>query len=65
LLTDLIHQRRGYTISPSCFVARRREDQYWWSPHQQFVDHLGHCRPGITRPFARRRRQSTNCCGST
>jgi DNA-binding transcriptional LysR family regulator len=32
LLTDLIHQRRGYTIAPSCFVARRREDQYWWSP---------------------------------
>jgi len=32
LLTDLIHQSRGYTIAPSCFVARRREDQYWWSP---------------------------------
>jgi len=32
LLTDLIHQSRGYTIAPSCFVVRRREDQYWWSP---------------------------------
>jgi LysR family nitrogen assimilation transcriptional regulator len=32
LMTDLIHQSRGYTIAPSCYVARRREDQYWWSP---------------------------------
>jgi len=32
LMTDLIYQSRGYTIAPSCYVARRREDQYWWSP---------------------------------
>jgi LysR family nitrogen assimilation transcriptional regulator len=32
LMTDMIHQSRGYTIAPSCFVARRREDQYWWAP---------------------------------
>ena len=30
LMTDLIHQSRGYTIAPSCYVARRIEDQYWW-----------------------------------
>jgi DNA-binding transcriptional LysR family regulator len=32
LMTDLIHQSRGYTIAPSCFVTRRRETQHWWSP---------------------------------
>src|SRR5467141_77199 len=32
LMTDLIHQSRGYTIAPSCYVAGRREGQYWWSP---------------------------------
>jgi LysR family nitrogen assimilation transcriptional regulator len=32
LMTELIHQSCGYTIAPSCFVARRREEQYWWSP---------------------------------
>jgi LysR family nitrogen assimilation transcriptional regulator len=32
LMTDMIHQSRGYTIAPCCFVARRREDQYWWAP---------------------------------
>jgi DNA-binding transcriptional LysR family regulator len=32
LMADLIYQSRGYTIAPSCYVARRREDQYWWSP---------------------------------
>jgi LysR family nitrogen assimilation transcriptional regulator len=32
LMTDLIHQSRGYTIAPSCFVVRRREEQYWWTP---------------------------------
>ena len=32
LMTDLIHQSRGYTIAPSCFVARRREDEFWWAP---------------------------------
>jgi LysR family nitrogen assimilation transcriptional regulator len=32
LMTDLIHQSCGYTIAPSCFVARRREEQYWWAP---------------------------------
>jgi LysR family nitrogen assimilation transcriptional regulator len=32
LMTDLIHQSRGYTIAPSCFVTRRREEDYWWSP---------------------------------
>ena len=31
-MTDLIHQRRGYSIRPSCFVAHGREGQYWWSP---------------------------------
>jgi LysR family transcriptional regulator, nitrogen assimilation regulatory protein len=31
LMTDLIHQSRGYTIAPSCFVTRRREEDYWWS----------------------------------
>jgi hypothetical protein len=31
-MTDMIHQSRGYTIAPCCFVARRREDQYWWAP---------------------------------
>jgi LysR family nitrogen assimilation transcriptional regulator len=32
LMSDLIHQSRGYTIAPSCFVTRRREENYWWSP---------------------------------
>ena len=32
LMTDLIHQSRGYTIAPSCFVACRREDEFWWAP---------------------------------
>jgi LysR family nitrogen assimilation transcriptional regulator len=32
LITDLLHQSRGYTIAPSCFVAPGREDKYWWSP---------------------------------
>ena len=32
LMSDMIHQSRGYTIAPCCFVARRREDQYWWAP---------------------------------
>ena len=32
LITDLLHQRRGYTIAPSCFVAPGREDKHWWSP---------------------------------
>jgi len=32
LITDLIHQSRGYTIAPFCYVAGRREGQYWWSP---------------------------------
>jgi LysR family nitrogen assimilation transcriptional regulator len=32
LMTDLIHQSRGYTIAPSCFVVRRREDEFWWAP---------------------------------
>jgi LysR family nitrogen assimilation transcriptional regulator len=31
-MTDLVHQSRGYTIAPSCYVAHGREDQYWWSP---------------------------------
>jgi len=31
-MTDLIHQRRAYSIRPSCFVAHGREGQYWWSP---------------------------------
>jgi LysR family nitrogen assimilation transcriptional regulator len=30
LMTDLIHQSRGYTIAPSCYVARRVQGQYWW-----------------------------------
>jgi DNA-binding transcriptional LysR family regulator len=32
LMTDLIHQSRRYTIAPSCYVARRFENEYWWSP---------------------------------
>jgi LysR family transcriptional regulator, nitrogen assimilation regulatory protein len=32
LMTDLVHQSRGYTITPSCFVTPGREDQYWWTP---------------------------------
>jgi LysR family nitrogen assimilation transcriptional regulator len=32
LITDLLHQSRGYTLAPSCFVAPGREDKYWWSP---------------------------------
>lgn len=30
LMTDLIHQSRGYTVAPSCYVARRLQGQYWW-----------------------------------
>jgi LysR family transcriptional regulator, regulatory protein for tcuABC len=32
LMADLIRQRRGYTIAPSCFAAHTRDGQYWWSP---------------------------------
>jgi DNA-binding transcriptional LysR family regulator len=32
LMTYLTQQGRGYTIAPSCFVTRRREVDYWWSP---------------------------------
>jgi hypothetical protein len=32
LMSYLTHQSRGYTIAPSCFVTRRREVDYWWSP---------------------------------
>ena len=64
LLTDLIHQSRGYTIAPSCFVAPRREDQYCGYPSTI-------CRPPWPLPSRKHAparppsRQSTNCCGST
>ena len=32
LMSYLTHQSRGYAIAPSCFVTRRREVDYWWSP---------------------------------
>jgi DNA-binding transcriptional LysR family regulator len=32
LMSYLTQQGRGYTIAPSCFVTRRREVAYWWSP---------------------------------
>lgn len=32
LMSEMIHQSRGYTIAPACYAAHGREGQHWWSP---------------------------------